>query len=70
MLAHQGSWDELLIAGAVVLVMLGISRFRRRRESRPPTDRRDDVCAFCGATLEPTETRCASCGFRRGEVVG
>jgi predicted amidophosphoribosyltransferase len=69
MLAHQGGWDEMLIAGAVVLVMLGISRFRRRRAPTPPRERRDDLCAYCGAALEPSETRCPSCGYRRGEVV-
>jgi hypothetical protein len=67
MLAHQGGWDELLIAGGVVLVMLGISRFRRRGTNAPPRDERADVCAYCGAALELSETRCPSCGFRRGE---
>jgi hypothetical protein len=69
MLAHQGGWDELLIAGAVVLVVLGISRLRRRRMEPPQREVRDDVCEFCGAALEPSETRCPSCGFRRDEVV-
>ena len=69
MLAHQGGWDELLIAGGVVLVILGISRLRRRRENPSPREVRDDVCAYCGGALEPSETRCPACGFRRGEVV-
>ena len=67
MLAHQG-WDELLVAGVVTLVLLGISRLRRRRMNPPPAEQRDDVCAYCGAALDPSETRCPSCGFRRGEV--
>lgn len=68
MLAHQGGWDEMLIAGAVVLVMLGISRLRRRRREPRATEVRGDVCAYCGAALQPSEARCPSCGFRRGEV--
>lgn len=67
MLAHQG-WDELLIAGVVTLVLLGISRLRQRRMHPPPSERRDDVCSYCGAALDPSETRCPSCGFRRGEA--
>jgi hypothetical protein len=67
MLAHQG-WDELLLAGAVFLIVFGISRLRRRRMNPPPPEQRDDVCAYCGAALDPAETRCPSCGFRRGEV--
>ncbi|HEX5936614.1 MAG TPA: hypothetical protein VFZ75_02820 [Actinomycetota bacterium] len=68
MLAHQGGWDELLIAGAVVLVLLGISRLRRRRAKPPPHEVPESVCAFCGAALDPSETRCPSCGFRRSEA--
>ena len=66
LLAHQGGWDELLLSAGLVLAMLGVSRFRRRRRpigTIPPPQR--DVCAYCGAALREDETRCPSCGFRR-----
>lgn len=70
LLAHQGGWDELLLAAALVLGMLGISRLRRRSARTPvdragrPADRDGDACAYCGASLAPADSRCPSCGFR------
>ena len=65
-LAHQGGWDEMLVAAGLVLGMLAFSRFRRRRhESAAPRERPPDVCAYCGAALTPDEVRCPSCGFQR-----
>jgi len=65
-LAHQGGWDEMLVAAGLVLGMLAFSRFRRRRhEGAAPRERPPDVCAYCGAALAPDEVRCPSCGFQR-----
>ena len=70
LLAHQGGWDEMLLAAGLVLAMLGVSRFRRRstRTRRPATP--DDACEYCGAALDPGEDRCPSCGFRKPEPTG
>jgi hypothetical protein len=65
LLAHQGGWDEILVAAGLVLGMLAFSRFRRRRHGAAPRERPPDVCAYCGAALEPDEVRCPSCGFQR-----
>ena len=70
LLAHQGGWDEMLLAAGLVLAMLGVSRFRRgltrtRRPAQP-----DDACEYCGAALTPGEERCPSCGFRKPEPGG
>ena len=69
LLAHQGGWDEMLVAAGLVLGMLAFSRFRRRREDergeQGPRERPPDVCAYCGAALGPDEVRCPSCGFQR-----
>jgi hypothetical protein len=67
LLAHQGGWDELLLTAGLVLAVLGVSRFRRRSAKTPPDPPPVDVCAYCGAALEPDEIRCPSCGFRRLE---
>jgi hypothetical protein len=64
LLAHQGGWDEILLSALLVLGMLGFSRMRRRREAREPAAASPDVCAYCGAPLEPGAARCAECGFR------
>ena len=67
MLAHQGGWDEILLAAGLVLAMLGVSRLRRR----PATTQRkqpDDVCEYCGEALERDAARCPSCGFHTGNV--
>jgi hypothetical protein len=68
MLAHQGGWDEILLTVALVLGMLGVSRFRRRSARPPdvpsPTAPEQLVCEYCGASLAPTDLRCPSCGFR------
>ena len=70
LLAHQGGWDEMLLAAGLVLAMLGVSRFRRgstrtRRPAQP-----DDACEYCGAALTPGVARCPSCGFRKPEPEG
>lgn len=76
LLAHQGGWDEILLTAGLVLLLLGFSRLRRRAAANrtPPTRPRppsaDDVCAYCGASLERDAVRCSSCGFRRGEAAG
>jgi hypothetical protein len=70
MLAHQGGWDELLLTAGLVLAMLGLSRFRRRMAKPPPRRLPDNMCAYCGAALEPGEIRCPSCGFRTPEGDG
>ncbi|MGH2679383.1 MAG: hypothetical protein ACRDG8_02690 [Actinomycetota bacterium] len=73
LLAHQGGWDELLLAAVLVLAMLGVSRLRRRASATgsaqegPPAD---DTCAYCGAAMSLTRVRCPSCGFRRGASHG
>jgi hypothetical protein len=67
MLAHQGGWDELLLTAGLVLIVLGVSTLRRRRAT-PRHLHPDDVCAYCGKTLEPDAVRCPSCGFRTGEA--
>jgi hypothetical protein len=68
-LAHQGGWDEMLVAAGLVMAILAFSRFRRRRSegAAPPRERPHDVCAYCGAALQPDEVRCPSCGFQRTE---
>jgi hypothetical protein len=66
MLAHQGGWDELLIAGALVLLILAVTRrFRRPAPPDQPRSTAEDVCAFCGGSLGPDDVRCPSCGYRR-----
>jgi hypothetical protein len=70
LLAHQGGWDELLLTAGLVLAMLAVSRFRRRMPLPPPQTQPDDVCAYCGAALEPDDTLCPSCGFRKRETAG
>jgi hypothetical protein len=73
LLAHQGGWDEMLLAAALVLLMLGVSRWRRRGTAgRPargveiaaPEPPDPDACSYCGDALEPEAERCPSCGFR------
>jgi hypothetical protein len=70
LLAHQGGWDETLLTVALVLGMLGMSRWRRRSaktsEDTPPTSSVSEarVCAYCGGPLTPADVRCPSCGFR------
>jgi MYXO-CTERM domain-containing protein len=64
LLAHQGGWDEILLAALLVLAMLGFSRIRRRREARQPAVGPAGVCAYCGAPLESGAPRCAECGFK------
>jgi hypothetical protein len=73
LLAHQGGWDELLLAAGFVLAMLGVSRLRRRAAGKRPTSpprsvSPADACAYCGAPLSPDALRCPSCGFRTGEA--
>jgi hypothetical protein len=70
LLAHQGGWDEMLLTAALVLGMLGLSRWRRR-SARPPDESSPasqaseaPVCAYCGGSLTPADVRCPSCGFR------
>jgi hypothetical protein len=66
-LAHQGGWDELLIAAALVAGVLGVSRLRRRgrtAERSAPPEPDPAACAYCGAHLEAGDERCSSCGFR------
>ncbi|MEX2048773.1 MAG: hypothetical protein WEB90_04280 [Gemmatimonadota bacterium] len=70
LLAHQGGWDEMLLAAGLVLGMLAISRFRRRTSSRTPRPLPVDACEYCGAALEPDEVRCPACGFRKPETAG
>lgn len=69
MLAHQGGWDEMLLTAGLLLGMLAVSRFRRRTPT-PPQTQPDDVCAYCGTSLEPDDIRCPSCGFRKREGAG
>ena len=68
LLAHQGGWDETLLTVALVLGMLGLSRWRRRRSTRsaegPLAAPEPLVCAYCGGSLAPNDVRCPSCGFR------
>ena len=61
--AHQGGWDEMLLAAGLVLGMLAISRSRRR--TRGPRVSPEDMCEYCGAALDPAADRCPSCGFRK-----
>ena len=68
LLAHQGGWDEMLLAAGLVLGMLGISRFRRRSTRKPPGALPDGICEYCGAALDPADERCPSCGFRKPAV--
>jgi hypothetical protein len=68
-LAHQGGWDEMLVAAGLVLAVMGIGRLRRRRDARtgrstPPASSAPDRCAYCGETLPERAARCPSCGFR------
>jgi hypothetical protein len=67
LLAHQGDWDETLLTVALVLGMLGLSRWRRRsRKLDEPSHVAPEplVCAYCGGPLTPDDVRCPSCGFR------
>ena len=74
LLAHQGGWDELLLAATLVVLMLLASRWRRGREARSEGTGSaagpariapvPDTCAYCGVSLEPDAARCGSCGFR------
>jgi len=68
LLAHQGGWDEMLLAAGLVLGMLAISRFRRRRASEMPPRLPADMCEYCGAALRPEDVRCPSCGFRKPDA--
>ena len=70
LLAHQGGWDELLLTAGLVLGMLAIMRFRRRRTVTPPPALQEDACEYCGAALDPAEDRCPSCGFRKPASAG
>jgi hypothetical protein len=74
LLAHQGGWDEILLTAALVLGMLGVSRYRRRSGRAPhvtsPTATDRFVCGYCGASLAPTDVRCPSCGFRTHPTEG
>ncbi len=67
MLAHQGGWDELLLTAGLVLSVLGISTFRRRRAT-PRHRQKGEVCAYCDKPLEPDAVRCPSCGFLTGQA--
>jgi hypothetical protein len=69
-LAHQGGWDEMLVAAGLVLAVMGMGRLRRRREARGGNGTTGpapapDICAYCGAPVPPGVERCPSCGFRR-----
>jgi hypothetical protein len=67
LLAHQGGWDEMLLAAALVLAMLGFSRYRRRERGRgrpPPPSNDPTLCAYCGGPIESSDDRCRTCGFR------
>jgi hypothetical protein len=65
-LAHQGGWDELLLAAGIVLAVLGTSAFRTRRRGRGAgaARARPGACPYCDAPLPPGTARCAECGFR------
>jgi hypothetical protein len=68
LLAHQGGWDELLLTAGLVLAVLGVSRLRRRSAKTSSDPPPVDVCAYCGAALEPDDIRCPSCGYRRRDI--
>jgi hypothetical protein len=68
-LAHQGGWDEMLVAAGLVLAVMGAGRLRRRRGERRSggrTPHRDGVdrCAYCDEPLPEGAERCPACGFR------
>ena len=68
-LAHQGGWDEMLVAAGLVLAVMGLGRLRRRRDARSdgaatPASPESDRCAYCGGVLPEEASRCPSCGFR------
>jgi hypothetical protein len=64
LVAHQGGWDELLIAaGAILLVVLPRMVLERRR-TRLATEPETGPCAYCSTTLGPELRRCPTCGFR------
>ncbi len=64
-LAHQGGWDELLLAAVLVLVIMGVSRVRRRGPERTsPASLDPGGCAYCGAPIQAGDRRCPACGFR------
>ncbi|HXF37502.1 MAG TPA: hypothetical protein VNO17_10030 [Actinomycetota bacterium] len=64
MLAHAGGWDELIMAAAAVLAMVGWQGLRRRPGTDPAGRRDRGPCAYCGRTLQPGDRRCPGCGFR------
>jgi hypothetical protein len=74
LLAHQGGWDETLLTVALVLGVLGLSRWRRRPSRKPDESSRSApeplVCAYCGASLAPADVTCPSCGFRTHPAQG
>ena len=68
-LAHQGGWDEMLVAVGLVLAVMGAGRLRRRREerrsgARTPHDDGVERCAYCDEPLPEEAERCPACGFR------
>ena len=68
-LAHQGGWDEMLVAAGLVLAVMGLGRLRRGRDARSdgapaPASLEPDRCAYCGEVLREDAARCPSCGFR------
>jgi hypothetical protein len=68
-LAHQGGWDEMLVAAGLVLAVIGMGRLRRRREARKDGSAQaaapaPDRCPYCGEPLPEQAVRCPSCGFR------
>jgi hypothetical protein len=69
LLAHQGGWDEMLVAAGLVLAVMGMARLRRRRDVRkgsapPAATSASDRCPYCGEALPEQAARCPSCGFR------
>lgn len=69
LLAHEGGWDELLLAAGIVLAFLGASAWRGRRRRQGPggtgaPGMRPGVCPYCEAALPSGVGRCPACGFR------
>jgi len=68
-LAHQGGWDEMMVAAGLVLAVMGIGRLRCRRDARregspPAASAASDPCPYCGEAVPEHAWRCPSCGFR------